>query len=439
MAENERPNLSLGTPPGNLRQANGGGRGLVWLVLVIQIATLVVLFVIFKPGASTQSVSIGGMSNVETDHKTLAMQLEQRSLNTAAAEAWQAHLVANPNSSDVAQLQYRIGKLYSDAGEYERAATALIAAEIAAGDDKDLKDKIGPRLIDCLRKLGLQGEVGRELSRRVQTGASDVDRGKVLVEFAGEQLTDADLDRVIERRVDQMMAMQPGTADASQRRAILKQFENPSMRKQILRDWLRSELFARRARELKLDQDEQFQNLLEQTQTSLLATRLMTKELAKIAPAEVDLKSFLAANEAKYSSPATLRVAAVPVDGAAGKALLETLDSPEKFMAHAKTKLTDGGPGLLHDLTKGQRHDVLGRVDRLFAGEVNQTKAHSHGDKNWLVLIREKTEASVPPFSDIQQTVARDYAQQKQQQLLEKLMTDLMARYDVKLKIDETP
>ena len=93
------------------------------------------------------------------------------------------------------------------AEEFDRAAAAFVRSEQAAGGDA-LRRNIAPHLMTCLRRLGLYGEVGRELSRQVEVGAEKQERGQVLATLDGEPITDSDLDRMIERRVDQMLSMQ---------------------------------------------------------------------------------------------------------------------------------------------------------------------------------------------------------------------------------------
>jgi hypothetical protein len=116
--------------------------------------------------------------------------------------------------------------LFLQAEQFDRAAAALLRCEQAAEDDPALRKKVGPELVTCLRRLGLYGEVGRELSRRVEAGAEDVQQGKVLATLGGEPLTEADLDRLIERRVDQMLAMQGATGVEALRQQAVFWFVN---------------------------------------------------------------------------------------------------------------------------------------------------------------------------------------------------------------------
>jgi len=212
-------------------------------------------------------------------------------------------LLAAPDAPDRAEILYRIGKLRIAAQQYGAAAAALVEAEEAAGGNKDLTTKIGPLVVQCLSRLGRYGEVGRELARRVEVGAAADAHGKakVLATITGQSLTDADLDRLAERRVDNMLALEGAAGDAERRQAILQQLSTPAARRQLLQELLQIELFCRRGRELKLDQEEGFRQACDETEQTLLAQRFLAKELHEIQPTAVDIESYYQANLPQYA------------------------------------------------------------------------------------------------------------------------------------------
>ena len=234
MNAHERPNLELGIPPGKLaRLAGGVGRQWFVFLAILQVLTLAcVLAVLPRRGGKSTPAAVAGSSG--EDLRAVAIELEEKSLPGEAARVWEKYLAAAPDEQDRAEILYRIGKLHLQAEEFAPAATALVRAEQSAGKETDLRGKIGPLMIECLRRLGLYGEVGRELSRRVEAGAEQVGKGKVLATVAGEEIGEADLDRLLERRVDQMLALQGAGGDAATRQALLKQLGQPQMRQRLL-------------------------------------------------------------------------------------------------------------------------------------------------------------------------------------------------------------
>ncbi len=438
MSEENRPQLSLGTPPGKLkRQAAGGTGKLVWVLIGLQVLTICfVVLLLQKKG----DVTTGVAKTADEDLRAVAMELENKSLARESARAWEKYLDETPNVEDRAEILYRVGKLYLQAEEYGPAAAALVRCEQAAGGDEELKRKIGTQLVTCLRRLGLYGEVGRELSRRVETGADDVGQGKALATLAGETLTDADLDRMIEHRVDQMLAMQGATGDEQTRQMLLKQFAAPQMRERLFQELLQRELFTRRARELKLDQDEEFVRGRRALEEDLLAGRFRADQLGTIRPTDVDLQAYYETHKETYQQPESAEVIFFKLqEGEDSSALLKDIESEDDFKKLAAERQTDDtgetSESPSDTLTRGRDHPELGDVEQLFGLEVGKwtDKPHENGDGRYLVLLQSKTQARTLPFEEVRRQVEAEYRGRKERELSEKLFRDLMARYDVKI------
>ncbi len=439
MSEDSRPQLNLGTPPGKLKnQATGGAGKAIWVLVLLQVVTLACLIVAFsrlREGASPAATKAGG-----EDWRAVAMQLEDKSLAGQAARAWEKCLDASPSADDHAEILYRIGKLYLQAEEYGPAAAAFVRCEQAAGDDEALTQKLGPHLLTCLRRLGLYGEVGRELSRRVEAGADDPGQGKVLATLAGEDVTEADLDRMIEQRVDQMLTMQGGARDEQTRQMLLKQFQNPQMRDRLFQELLQRELFTRRARELKLDRNEEFVHARHVIEEDMLARRFQDRELAKIQPTDVDLQAYFTVHEDQYEHPEMLQaVFAKLKDGEDAGKLLDGIKSAEdlkKVVAERRSGDADEGEETAGEtITKGRVHPQLGNTDALFDMDTGTwtDEPHENGDDDYLVLVESKTPARTLSFEEVRPRVEAEYRARKQQELSQKLFQDLMVRYEVKM------
>ena len=441
-SELNRPQLNLGDPPGSLRRAAAAvPRG--WLILIVwlQLALLGLFF--WRPGPSGDRVAGGDSAAASaSQQRELAHELENRSLYAQAAEAWQEYLRGAPQAEDRAEVWFRIGRLFLQAEQFERAAAALLRCELAADDNPALRKKVGPELVTCLRRLGLYGEVGRELSRRVEAGAEDVQQGKVLATLAGEPLTEADLDRLIERRVDQMLALPGAAGGEALRQQLLEQFARPEMRRQLFDELLQTELFTRRARELGLDREPEYLAARQAVEDSLLAARFQARELAKIQPTDVDLEAFYKLDEARYRLPETLAVRIEPLQAEEQPAsVLEGIQAAEDFRQwQAKRR---GGDAAAKDeppetLVRGRPHPQLGSADPLFDLEPNTwtTEPIEHEDQRFLVLVEAKSPARTPPLAEIRDRVHHDYVARKRDELSRRLADELMQRYRVQLERD---
>ena len=179
MTEQQRPALSLGEPPERLRgKTSPGSWRLLLAILITQVFVLLVLAMMAARMAPLKDVAGADSATAAQRLKTVAVELEERGLNEQAAAAWADYLEADPDSEEYADILYRVGKLQMQAEQFDRAAAALVRAELAAKDDKELRDKIGPKLVECLRRSGRYGEVGRELARQVKVGGGRSGPGK---------------------------------------------------------------------------------------------------------------------------------------------------------------------------------------------------------------------------------------------------------------------
>ena len=170
----ERPQLSLGPPSEALqKKLRNVAAGLAAVDRVAQLGRCGLSggAAAAAPAHPPQGLPALPRRARPTNSRLWPPQLEDKSLDAEAARAWEAYLAADPQCAERAEICYRIGRLHMQAEQFGPAAAALVRAEQAAGDDKDLKAKIGPRIVECLNRLGRYGEVGRELSRRVEAGA----------------------------------------------------------------------------------------------------------------------------------------------------------------------------------------------------------------------------------------------------------------------------
>ena len=158
MTGQEEPILSLGEPPKRLTSNTSGvPRGWLWSLLCLQLLIIGGLIAFWLRADGTAKVTFVSGSSAD-ELKAAAIALEERSLYTEAARTWHAYLGANPTDLQRAEILYRVGKLAIQAEDFNQAVTALVHAEQAAVDDSDLKTKIGPWIVDCLRRLGRYGD-----------------------------------------------------------------------------------------------------------------------------------------------------------------------------------------------------------------------------------------------------------------------------------------
>lgn len=378
--------------------------------------------------------------------KATAVALEKRGLDAPAAAAWQSYVDAAPEDPERAEILYHVGELHVRAEQFDQAASAFVHAELAAGENKELAEKVGPRLIECLGGMGRFGEVSRELARRRESGAKKPDDRQVVATIGEIKITESDLDQMVEDHVDRMLAAQGVSDDRNRRQMALQQASRPNVRARLLHDLVQKELFLRRAHELKLDQDKGFLLAREQATQALLLGKLQNRELKLSPPTEADLEAFYQEHQADFRQPDKLDVLGIRVaDEKAAAAVLEKITSAADFRKQAQrirqSGFANGEMAFTRTLFLGQADPVLGNTDALFAlSEGQWTKEPITRNVNTLlVLVETKTAARTPSFAEVKQYVRDRYLQRMKSLALDKLFRDLMAHYDVDIKLDAVP
>jgi hypothetical protein len=225
----------------------------------------------------------------------LALKFEDQKLSGAAARAWTEYLEsARPGDEDAARIWFRIGKLYQDGGDNERALEAYYRSEALAKID-ELESEISKRTAESLEALGKYAALNYELESRTSLAKSDSTGGKdVLAEVGAWKITRAELDMMIEAEIDMQLSQLAGSLTPDEKRAqkqrlldeVLKQGE----RDKWLQRFIAEEMLYRRAREEKLQDDPDFQALTRNLERKVLAQKLLDREFAKgiaIKPEEV--------------------------------------------------------------------------------------------------------------------------------------------------------
>jgi hypothetical protein len=236
-----------------------------------------------------------------------------------------------------------------------------------------------------------------------------------------------------------MLEMRGAGGDETARQEVLRQFSTPQMRQQLLQELLQTELFARRARELKLDRAEAFVRAREEMEQSLLAGRLLNHEFEKIQPTDVDLEAYYKANREQYKEPESIDALVVELgeddDPAALLQEVKAADDFRKLAVGRRSSEDASAKPQTHRIVRGQPDWMLGDTSKLF--ELSQgdwtKEPHVHKDKRFLVLVETKTEERTPPYAEVRPRVLNEYVTRKQRELSEQLVRDLMTRYDVRI------
>ncbi len=236
----------------------------------------------------------------------LALKFEDQKLSGAAARAWTEYLEsARPGDEDAARIWFRIGKLYQEGTDYERALEAYYRSEALAKID-EIEPEISKRTAECLEALGKYAALNYELESRTAVTKSDSTGGKdVLAEVGAWKITRAELDMMIEAEIDMQLSQLAGSLTPDEKRAqkqrlldeVLKQGE----RDKWLQRFIAEEMLYRRAREEKLQDDPGFQTLTRNLERKILAQKYLDAEFAKgISIKPEDVKAYYDARKDEF-------------------------------------------------------------------------------------------------------------------------------------------
>ncbi|HUV36696.1 MAG TPA: hypothetical protein VMX58_07140 [Patescibacteria group bacterium] len=271
-----------------------GRRVAVLLILVLAVGIINVVLAL-RP-EEKRTISIGGLSRENLEE--LALKLEKQDLPGAAARVWIEYLDATkPATEERARIWYRIGKIYQNGGDYERALEAYYRSEATMGLD-ELATEIGRRTAECLENLGRFAALRFELEERTSYTAGDSTAGSdVLAEIGSWKITRAELDMMVEAEIEAQLSQLAGSLAPEERRMkkerLLDQVLREGERGRWLERFIAEELLYRSAREEGIYENPEVRSLLRNVERKLLAQKMMDREYAsRITAIPEELRSY---------------------------------------------------------------------------------------------------------------------------------------------------
>jgi len=237
--------------------------------------------------------------------RDLASRLAGRNLYARAAKVWQDYLsFGGIPDTERAKALFQAGTLFEKAGMYEEAIEYYYRSEIT---DKlpELEQQLNSHIKDCFERLGKFSALRYELMDRTSFKKTEGAGSNIVAEIGAEKITEADLDALIEKTIDNQLA--PMTAFMTteqlneQKKKILEQYKSPSSKQVFLRGWLTQEVLYRQALEEGLSEQPEVKGIIEDLVRGALSRQLMNNELAgKVNVTETDLQTYYQANKDKY-------------------------------------------------------------------------------------------------------------------------------------------
>lgn len=240
---------------------------------------------------------------------------------------------------------------------------------------------------------------------------------KVLAVVGGNEITQEDLN-----------AFLTGLPKEQQMYASNEQFQ-----KQCLEQLISINLFAKMGEDLKLDETEAYAKIMKSAKTEVLAQLAVSEVMKQVTVEDEEVKAYYEANQKQFVKGATVQAKHILVaEEDACKEILAAIESGEKTFEDAAKESSTCPSGQrggdLGEFGKGQM--VKEFEDAAFTAEIGQVVGPVKTQFGYhLIKVEKKNEEKVSEFAEVEASIKRNLAQQKQNDAYMAKVSELRAKY----------
>ena len=244
---------------------------------------------------------------------------------------------------------------------------------------------------------------------------------KVLATVAGDKITQSEFDWFLKSL--------PGDR---------QQFiNNPRFKEQCLQQLIALRLFAKMGEALKLNETEEYAEILENSKRDILAQMAMTQYMKDVEVKDEDVKKFYEENTEKFVKAPTCTAKHILTEKEEEcVALLDAINKGEKtFEEAAKESSTcpsGKNGGQLGAFQKGQM--VKEFEDAAFEAEIGKVIGPVKTQFGYhLIVVEAKTEAEQVPFDEVKENIKRSLVQKTQNEAYQNKIEELKAQFGAEI------
>lgn len=208
---------------------------------------------------------------------------------------------------------------------------------------------------------------------------------------------------------------------------------NPQFRIHCREQIVAMHCYALLGEEMKLDETEEFKEIMASARKDILANMATTAILKDITVTEEEAKKFYEENPQHFTQPETVRASHILVaEEDTCNELLEKITAGEiTFEDAAKENSTCPSGQKGGDLGQFGRRQMVPEFDEAaFAAEVDHVVGPVKTQFGYhLIKVTEKNEASVAPFEQVAEIINKNLLQDKQNKAYTKKAEELRAKY----------
>lgn len=239
----------------------------------------------------------------------------------------------------------------------------------------------------------------------------------ILATVAGVTITDADVDAFI--------------ANLPQEQQMYA--NHPQFRRQALDQLVSVHLYAKMAEDEKMDETDEFKQIMESARKDILAQLAMKSVLKDITVTDEECRKFYEENPQHFSKGATVRAKHILVDDEEKcSAILASIENGEKDFETAAKESSSCPSGQkggdLGEFGKGQMVPEFEQA--AFAAEIGQVVGPVKTQFGYhLIKVESKNEASVAPYAEVEKMIKQNLLQQKQHEAFDAKAMELRGKY----------
>ncbi len=240
---------------------------------------------------------------------------------------------------------------------------------------------------------------------------------KVLAKVAGEDIT--------EEMLDALLFQLP--------REQQQYIDKPQVRQQYLDQLINMRLFSQLGLDLKLEETEEFQAILEGAKKDILSQLALTRLLGALEVTDEECQAYFEANAARFGKAPTVSAKHILVPSEETCLELKAkIDAEEvSFETCARENSTCPSKSRGGDLGEFGRGQMVPEFeDAVFAAEEGQVVGPVKTQFGYhLIKVEKKNEAEIPAFDEVKDSVRREMLQKKQDVTYREELAKLREKY----------
>ena len=378
------------------------------IVILIIIAGLIFVRNITSYANSHQRSSWTDKMQLEYANTLLA-----KGLNVNAAQAFEAYIEEGiGNKKDLASISYKLGNIYMDLKEYEKALASFYRSEILdpnVGYGLDINQKI----VSALESLGLSQQAQYELENRTAIKPTTQKNELIAVRIGKREISNEEIDMVINRLPEQ----------------VRQGLNSNDAKLRFVREYVATEVLYEKGKKLGLDKSINARAAVEDFKKQLVLQELLREEInkeLKVTPEDVLL--YYQANKDRYSLPERVKVAFLELNNSAKS------DEVASKLKQGKGKnieqwIERGSILLPEDI--GESKEAVENIFKQDKGGI--VKPVKIKDKLYMFIVNERELGRAKAFEQVRDQVEGEYRMQKEQQIVQSLLDKSLEQQEIEI------